>query len=367
MKPRLHILAMPFSETTEDWSHCAFTDRTRTFTSMMTDAGYETFLYAGEANTARCTEHVTLLTRDEQRNLWPDYEPKRDVMSDFDPDSPGWRTFNARAVAAIYERMAPRDILCLTMGSSQRPVAEALTDLYHVETGIGYSGVWAPFRVYESWAWRNYITGRYGPTDDVKFYDEVLPRAYETSDFPAGPGGDDVLFIGRLIKRKGIDIAALAAARAGRRLLVAGQGVGSVEPGRITASDGTVMEGDVEYLGVVGPADRAELMGGAGCVLVPSVYLEPFAGVSVEAQLCGTPVVASAWGGLVENVAHGQTGYLCNTLADFAAGIERAGDLDRAAIRQRAQREWSTETIGARFDSYFTRLAGLAEAGWYNE
>jgi alpha-maltose-1-phosphate synthase len=41
----------------------------------------------------------------------------------------------------------------------------------------------------------------------------------------------------------------------------------------------------------------------------PSIY-EPFGLINLEAMACGTPVVASAVGGIPEVVVHGKTGYL---------------------------------------------------------
>jgi glycosyltransferase involved in cell wall biosynthesis len=332
---------------------------------MMTRAGWDVALYAGENNEAEVTEHVPLTTPGEQRTWYPDYEPKRDVFNDFDPNGIGWRTFNKRAVEAITERSGSGDVLCLTMGTAQREVADGLPHLLAVETGIGYSGVFAPYRVFESWAWRHYLASR-EPTDDVRFYDEVIPRAYEIEDFPAGDGaGEFALFIGRLTRRKGPHVAAMAAQRAEIPLKVAGQGVAEVSPGRIICTDGTELEGDVEYLGLLGPEERAEVMGKATAVLVPTLYLEPFGGVSVEAQMCGTPAVCSAWGGLTENVIHGETGFLCSTLAEFAEGISRAPSLGRMAISRHADGIWSTTAIAPRFAAYFDRLQSLFGQGWY--
>lgn len=350
---RLHVLGMAFSELTRDWSHCAFTQRTFDFCNMMQEQGYEVFAYGGEHYALDVTKHVTCITREEQEAAWPDYIAKAHVFNSFDNSGIGWRTFNARAAAAIARNAEPGDVLCLTMGTSHQPVAEALPDLFHVETGIGYSGVWAPYRIYESWAWRNHITGKY-MDDNVRFYDCVLPRAYPAEDFPLGKGdGDYYLFIGRLIERKGPHIAALACQRLGAKLLVAGQGE-------------YPLEGDVEYVGVVGPEERARLMGGAIATFCPSIYLEPFCGVSVEAQLVGCPVIASNWGGLVENVDHGTTGFLCDTLAEFTSAAEMAADLDRPSIQKVAHDRWSTDVLGPHYVAYFDRLATLRGDGWYS-
>jgi glycosyltransferase involved in cell wall biosynthesis len=349
----LHVLGMAFSELTRDWSQCAFTQRTFDFCNMMQEQGFDVFAYGGEQHELDVTEHVTCLTREDQHGFWPDYEPKRDVFNSFDPSDIGWKAWNARAAFEIEKRQQPGDILCITMGTAHRPVAELLPGLFHVETGIGYSGVWAPYRIYESWAWRNYITGKYGPTDDVRFYDTVLPRAYPAEDFPEGTGdGGYFLYLGRVTPRKGVGIAAEACQRIGARLVVAGQGEMD-------------LPGDVEFLGTVDAEKRAELLGGAIATFCPSIYLEPFCGVSVESQLCGTPVIAANWGGLVENVGEG-SGLLCDTLAEFCTAAETAPALDRSAIRKKAHERWTTEALGPKYLAYFERLLTLQGEGWYS-
>lgn len=352
---RLHVLGLPFSETTRDWSHCAFTDRTRVFCDMMMSIGAEVFLYAGANNEAAVTEHIALTDPDEQRSWWPDYSPKRDVFNDFNVRSRGWSSWNIRAAHAIMERSSPGDILCITMGLAQRPVAEMLPELFHVESGVGYPGVFAPYRIYESYAWMHHIAGRLG-YDDVRFFDTVLPRAYPITDFPSGHGdGDYYLFLGRLTERKGIRIAAETCQRIGATLVVAGQG----------DLDSLNLPGDVGYVGTVNAAERANLLAGAIATFTPSIYLEPFCGVSVESQLCGTPVISTDWGAFVENVRNGQSGFRCNTLAEFIAAAELAPTLDRPSIREYAVNTWSCDFLSYDYARYFDRIGTLRGDGWY--
>lgn len=362
---RLHVVGLAHTETTKAWEFCAFTARTRVFASMMTARGYDVRLYAGEANEARVTEHVPLTTRTEQRAWWPAYDGTS-VFNEFDSGSRPWRLFNARAAAAIAERSEPGDVLCLTMGLTHKPIADALRDagLTVVEPGIGYSGIWAPFRVFESAAWMHFLAAR-EPTDTVRFFDAVIPRPWELEDFPAGTGaGGYYLFMGRLTARKGPAIAAETARRIGARLLVAGQGVASTEPGVIVCQDGTRLEGDVEYVGTVGPAERAALMGGAAATFTPTLYLEPGGGVAIESMLTGTPVIATDYGCFRETVDHGRSGFRARTLAEFVAGAKAAPALDRDAVRRHALR-WTTPVVGAEFDAYFQRLDTLRGDGWY--
>lgn len=54
---------------------------------------------------------------------------------------------------------------------------------------------------------------------------------------------------------------------------------------------------------------KVEMYAHASTFVCPSVY-EPFGIINLEAMACGTPVVASATGGIKEVVVHGETGYL---------------------------------------------------------
>ncbi|HET7030377.1 MAG TPA: glycosyltransferase [Candidatus Limnocylindrales bacterium] len=366
----VHLLGLPHTETTRAFSWCAYTEKVRKLATMLTRLGERVVVYGGEASDAECAEHVAIVSREEQAAWFAGWDPARsywDPPRAWETDAPWWQAFNERAAAAIRERAEPRDVLSITMGTSHRPVAEALAhlELMPVETGIGYKGVWAPYRVFESHAWRNFVAAKQ-PDDVVRFYDEVIPNYFEAEAFPRGTGqGGYFLFMGRLIGRKGPQIAAQACARIGAKLIVAGQGALSWSPRLIVCQDGTRIEGDVEYVGVVGPEERARLMGEAIATFVPTMYLEPFGGVSVEAQLTGTPAIVSDYGGLVENV-NGVGGYRCRTLAEFAAAAERAGSLDRDGIRDHALATWSTEVIGPRYLEYFARLASLWGEGWYS-
>jgi glycosyltransferase involved in cell wall biosynthesis len=356
-RPCLHVVSMPHTETTREYDWCAFNGETRKFVNMMTSLGYDVRLYAGEVNEAVCTEHIPIVSRAEQKKWFPNLDLSKDVFADWNPNSECWQVMNRRAAEEIRRRSKPGDVLGLVMGSSQKLVAELLKDagLYEVEIFIGHTAPVSPFRVWTSYALRHFLADRV-PNDNVRPFDAVIPNFFEVGAFPEGKGdGEYYLFLGRATRRKGPLIAAEVCRQIGAKLVVAGPLVVKTNP--VTTAGGYILEGNVEYVGMADPARRAELMGRAKAVLLPTIYLEPFGNVAVEAMLCGTPAITSDWGGYTETVLHGVTGFRCNTIDEYAEAALRVGELDRKAIRKYAIERYSTEAVGPQYDKYFQRLA----------
>jgi D-inositol-3-phosphate glycosyltransferase len=135
-----------------------------------------------------------------------------------------------------------------------------------------------------------------------------------------GTGRRHVLaFIGRLQPLKAPDLAVLTLARLGRRrpdldaeLLVVGgaSGNGTGELGRLHRLAAEAGVADRVHFLAPQPHDRlATVYRAADLVLMPS-WSESFGLVALEAQACGTPVVAAGVGGLAHAVGDGTTGTL---------------------------------------------------------
>jgi glycosyltransferase involved in cell wall biosynthesis len=356
MMHRLHVVSLPHTHTTLDFECCAYTSKVRKFCDMMTAHGNVVYLYAGERNDANCAVHVPCIS--EESRLRAVGDEHYVMRASFDPSAPHWREFNERATREIASRARARDFLCLIGGTAQKPIADALPHLKTVEFGVGYSGVFAEHRVWESHAWQHCVLGAQYHRNPMNargvFFDAVVPGYLETARFPRGPEprGEHVAFLGRCVEAKGVHVAVEIARATCRRLEIAGPGTPPSHP-------------LVTHLGPVGPEERAAFLGRARAVLMPTLYVEPFGNVAVEAMACGTPVVCSDWGAMTETVVHGVTGFRCRTLREYAVAVERAGDLDRAAIREYAVARFSTETVGRQYQDYFDRLSTLWGRGWY--
>lgn len=349
---RVHLVApVPHRDVTVDWEPCAFTGKALRLARMLTGQGHTVIQYGGPRTDAPAAEHVPVFT-DEQRTAW--FGGNRyvsEVFNQFDPAAPCWAEFNSAAIAAIRERWQPGDIVGIQMGSAQAPIAEAFAGRAAVaETGVGYTGVVAgTHRCYESHAWQAYLWGRTG-VDDGRLFDTVIPNAYDPADYLFSADKEDfILFLGRMTSRKGLEAVAQLARR--HRVLTAGPG-GERVPG-------------AEHLGVVAGRDKAELLAAARALVCYPTYVEPFGGVAVEAQLSGTPVLAVPYGAFPETVRHGETGFLCHTLAELFAAADAADSLDPKGCREWALSQFTLEVAAPQFTAWLRRLGTLYDKGWY--
>lgn len=353
-----HLLGLAHLPTTPKIRACAYTQKIVKLARMLKKLGHRVNFYGGEGSEVECDRFFKVLTDKERRSVYGDYDWRKEFFK-HDPKDRAHAIFNARAAAEILADKKDDDFLLCPMGNYDQPVAHAVGLRFTVESGIGYSGVFAPFKVWESYGWMNHIYGMTNTTNG-SWYDAVIPNYYNPEDFHTGKKGDYHLFMGRLISRKGLSVACEATSKLGIKLVVAGQG----DLAHVDGYDLTKYK-NVEHVGTVDAEQRADLMAGALAIWVPTWYMSPFEGVHIEAMLCGTPAITTDWGVFPESNVHGVTGYRCRTFNEFLWAAKKAPELNSDIIRQYAIANYSMDHVAEMYQSYFEQLWDLKKAGWY--
>ncbi len=216
---------------------------------------------------------------------------------------------------------------------------------------------------------------------------EIAPMGIDTALFRPGVGGDAedlwpqgdglrLLFVGRLVAKKGLEILlrALAADRdSGDRLAVVGGGPLRAPLELLARELGLIDR--VRFVGAVSHRALPAIYAAADLFVGPSITAEDgdsegLGLVFAEALSAGTPVVASDLPAIRDVVRHGENG-CCFPAGDFAALSTTLAALrepeERRALASRARESilgnLSLETVVDRYDLLYRRLRSDARRG----
>ncbi|HKI02151.1 MAG TPA: glycosyltransferase family 4 protein [Thermoanaerobaculia bacterium] len=206
--------------------------------------------------------------------------------------------------------------------------------------------------------WSRSISASQAVADDLATPSVVVPNAYRDDLFrllPEVPRTKDLMFLGRLVSDKGVDILlealGLLAAR-GLRPGLTVVGDGPERPALEAQARQLGIADQVRFLGSRQGEEIVRLLNAHRVLVVPSLYNEPFGIAALEGIACGCLVIGSRGGGLKEAIGdcgllfrNGDPGELAGllevVLADpdrFAPPAEKvAGHLARHGSRAMVQ------------------------------
>jgi len=359
MSNSLHVLGIAHTVPHEDYLVCAFTAKVLLFPEVIQPFGWDVIEYSNEGSASRAREHVVILTKDRLQAL--SRRKSREEPLDADVNNPELQSeFQRLLLEKLRSRAKPGDIVCHVWGPNME-VSSLLPQCQHVELCVGYtSSPGLPFRIYETSAWMHWHYGKAGQ-EDGNNYKWVIPSPIDVDlwDFCEEPE-DYAVFLGRVTQRKGINTL-VEIARRMPELPIHVYGPGDPSEWAKHALP------NLQFKGPVFGKSRADVVRRARCMLMPTVFIEPFGNSGVEAQLCGVPLIGVSFGAFRDTIVDGVTGYRCHTLADWVEAIRLSRSLDRRQISDLARSKYSKAAVGKQYDWAFRQLADLSGRGWYGD
>jgi glycosyltransferase involved in cell wall biosynthesis len=358
-----HILGVPHTATSIDYVACAYTQKIAKFVKMMGERGHTIKHYGNELSEIQFGENIPVTTAKDLEIAYGHHDWRKKGFI-FSMDDHAYRTFYENAKREIAKHSKPGEFLLAFWGAGHRPVCDQFPDLIVVEPGIGYAeGQFARWKVYESYSLRSAVNG----IDNVKFaqedwYQAVIPNYFDPNDFDFSAEKDDYfLFLGRITRAKGLDLAIQVCQKIKKKIIVAGQG--SLEEAGIDSS----YEG-IEFVGHADIDTRRKLMSRAKGFFLPSMFNEPFGGAAVEALFSGTPIITTDWGVFPETNLHGKTGYRCRTFEQFCWAAENIESISSHDCAKWANENYSLSKASEMYEEYFTMVWNVYNTeGWYQQ
>jgi len=172
--------------------------------------------------------------------------------------------------------------------------------------------------------------------------------------------GDRLLYVGRFAPYKGAHIALEVAKRVGLPLdLVGGSFV--EDPGYIekirAQCDGEKYRIFVDATHEV----KIDLMRKAKAFLFPSQMGEPFGLVGVEANACGTPVVALRDGAIPELFLDGVNGYVCDNVDQMVDAVRKVDSIDPGNCKKIVEDNFSRKVMATRYAKKYEEIVAGQE------
>lgn len=153
----------------------------------------------------------------------------------------------------------------------------------------------------------------------------VSYRADGSTALTTGNGGSYLLYMGVMREYKQPILAIEAAAKVGLKLKIAGGAPFDVNQ-LFSGSE------NAQYVGVVEGEQKLDLLRGATALLQFGLY-ESFGLTTIEAGLCGTPVVALAEGGTRDIVRGGVNGVYVKD-GNYLEAVNTARNMSRKTVRE---------------------------------
>jgi glycosyltransferase involved in cell wall biosynthesis len=262
-------------------------------------------------------------------------------------------------LARVYERAGEFDLIHSHMGCAALPYAR----LSKTPTVHTLHGVFTPDnrKMFDYAKTQPYVSIS-DAQRDANLGLNCVATVYNSIDvnshkfFPIADTPAYLAFLGRMSPEKGPHHAIAIAKATGIPLKMAGK-VDPIDREFFACEIEPHIDGEsIEFLGEADHHQKNNLMGGAIATLFPITWREPFGLVMIESMAAGTPVIAMNLGSVPEVVAEGQSGFICNTLADCIAAVGKIATISRLGCRNYVADRFGVARMTAGYEAVYQQV-----------
>lgn len=274
-----------------------------------------------------------------------------------DPHVKEYAVYETLELSKVYQEAAQFDIIHSHVGVPALPLANLVsTPTVHTLHGSFNPDTSQAYTHHQKQA---YISISNAQRKVALNYIATVYNGISLDDYPFVPQPENpayLAFLGRMSPEKGPQHAIKIAKQAGWRLKMAGK-VDVVDVEFFEKEIAPQIDGkQIEFLGEIDHAQKAELLGNASVTLFPIGWSEPFGLVMTESMAAGTPVIAMNLGSVPEVIVHGKTGFICENYDEMASLIPKALELDRRACRSHVDNEFSVAKMVDGYEAAYEKI-----------
>ena len=167
---------------------------------------------------------------------------------------------------------------------------------------------------------------------------------------------DYLLFLGRVNYEKGAEIAIKVAKQTKHKLIIAGR-VDSEEYFKKFVKP--QLNKKITYFGIANFKQKVSLLKNAKALIHPHLSPEGFGNSMIEAQACGTPVIAYPYGSISEVVQDKKTGFVVKNISEIKKAIKNIEKIKRVDCRKFVEKKFTIEKMVDGYERVYQKVIKL--------
>ncbi len=190
----------------------------------------------------------------------------------------------------------------------------------------------------------------------LKYIDTVY-HGVNLAEFNYNPkGGDYLLFLGRISRDKGVDLACKLAKMTNQKLIIAGIIPPEEKEYFETKVKPYLDNNQIKFIGPVTPGPRNKILGGALATVHLINFSEPFGMTLIESMATGTPVIAFNKGSINEIIEDNKTGFVVDNIKEAAEKVKHLSEINRADCRKRIEENFTRDTMAKNYLNVYQKV-----------